>query len=221
MAKVGGICSTLAGIVFLASGVAFFLFLGGFDWNSIQSASEYLKEVPAASTIWTVVNGGAAIASLLAVAGVLALSDRIRSAQEGLVRWTGTLAVIGYAILAISDVADLYQIRRMALGYARLDASAQSAIEVVGIGSLDPALSLRFLTIGPWFLVAGWLSLRYGLLPKALAVLGVIAGIVALVFVVLSFLDLQTLTVIPGAMAVAFHPLWLIWTGIVLVRERQ
>jgi len=103
--------------------------------------------------------------------------------------------------------------------YVYLDPSAQSAIDVIGIGSLDPTLCLRFLTIGPWFLVAGWVSLRHGLLPQGLAYLGVIAGIAALFFVVLSFLEAQTLTMITGAMAVVFHPLWLIWTGLVLGRD--
>jgi hypothetical protein len=222
MAKVGSVCSILAGTLFLASGVGFFLFqVASFDWNSMKSISEYFREFPAASVTWTFVNGSAAIASLLAVAGVLALSDEMRPAGEGLVRWTSTLAIIGYAIIAVTNLADLYEIRRLALGYAQLDGSAQSAIEVVGSGSLDPTLSLRFLTIGPWFLVAGWLSLRCGLLPKGLATLGVVAGIAALFFVLLSFLELQTLTMITGALAVVFHPVWLIWTGIVLGRDRQ
>jgi len=221
MAKLGGVCSILAGTIFLASGVAFFLFqVGRFDWNSIRSISEYLKADPAASTMWTIVNGGAALASLLAIAGVLALTDEIRPAHEGFVRWTSTLAIIGYVIIAITNVADLHQIRRMASGYFRVDPSAQSALEVVGIGTLDPTLSLRFLTIGPWFLVAGWLSFRNCQFPKALAYLGVIAGIAALFFVVVSFLDLQAMTMITGAMAVVFHPLWLIWTGIVLVGDK-
>jgi hypothetical protein len=56
-------------------------------------------------------------------------------------------------------------------------------------------------------------------LPQGLAYLGVIAGIAALFFVVLSFLEAQTLTMITGAMAVVFHPLWLIWTGLVLGRD--
>ncbi len=221
MAKVGSICSALAGIIFLASGGAFFLFqVGHFDWNSIKSISEYLQAVPVGSTMWAIVNGGAALASFLAIAGVLALSDEMRPVHEGLVRWTSTLAIIGYAIIAITNVADLYQIRRLAFGYAQVDQSAQSALEVMGSGTLDPTLSLRFMTIGPWFLAAGWLSLRNGLLPKALAYLGVFAGVAALFFVVVSFLELQTLTMVTGALAVVFHPLWLIWTGQVLGQDK-
>ena len=130
------------------------------------------------------------------------------------------MAIIGYAILAVSDIADLYQIKQMAIGYSQLDRSAQSALEVMGSGTLDPTASLRFITIGPWFLVAGWLSLRTGQLPKALACLGVIAGVAALFFVVVSFLELSTLTLITVAVAVVFHPVWLIWTGKELGRDK-
>jgi hypothetical protein len=220
MAKTGSICSLLAGALLVVSGAAFFLLAGRFDYGSLESMSAYFSSVPAASTILAIVNGGAALASFLAVAGVLALSDRVRPAHEGLVRWTSTLAIIGYAILAVSDIADLYQIKQMATGYAQVDPSAQSALEVMGIGSLDPSLILRFITIGPWFLAAGWFSLRNGQLPKVLAWLGVIAGIVALLFVVVSFFGLQTLTMITITMTLVFHPLWLIWTGIILGQKK-
>jgi len=220
MARMGSVCSLLGGIIFLLSGAGFFVFqVTTFDWNSIKSISEYLSRVPIGSTMWTLINLGSAIASFLAIGGVLALADRIHPANEGLVRWTSTLAVIGYAIVAVSNIADLYQIRQMTSGYLQLGPSAQSAVEAMGRGSLDPASNLRFLTIGPWFLAAGWLSLRGGRLPKALAYLGVIAGVVALVFVTVSFLELQTLTLITAAMAVLFHPVWLIWTGVVLGRH--
>jgi len=221
MAKVGSVCSVLAGAAFLAGGSIFFLQVGRFDWNSIRSISEYLTAVPFASTMWMIGNWSAALASFLAIAGVLALSDEMRPAHEGLVRWTSTLAIIGYAILAVSNVADVYQIHRMALSYAQLDRSAQSALEAMGSGTLDPNLGLRYITIGPWFLVAGCLSLRTGQLPKVLSCLGMIAGFAALLFVVVSFLELQALTLITAFIAVVFHPVWLIWTGLVLGRNRQ
>ncbi len=216
MAKVGSVCSILAGAIFAVSGVAFFLLAGHFDFGSIKSMSDYFRAAPGALTIFTVVNVGATLASFLAIAGVLALSDRIRPAHEGLVRWTSTLAIIGYAILATSDIADLSQTKQMVLSYAQIDQSAQSALEAVGIGSLDPTLFLRYITFGPWFLVAGWLSLRENRLPKVLAWLGVIAGIAALIFVIASFLDLQTLIMVTVTVTLVFHPLWLIWTGLEL-----
>jgi hypothetical protein len=160
-----------------------------------------------------------ALASFLAIAGVIALSDVLKPANEGFVRWTSTLAIIGYTIIAVTNVVDLYRIKRIAIGYAQVDKSAQDALEVIGIGTLDPVLSLRFITIGPWFLVAGGSSLRGGQLPKELAYLGVMAGILALLFVAATFLKLEALIPITAGMAVIFHPIWLIGTGIIL-RQR-
>jgi len=46
------------------------------------------------------------------------------------------------------------------------------------------------------------------------------AGIAALFSVVVSFLELSTLTLITVAVAVVFHPVWLIWTGKELGRDK-
>lgn len=221
MARLGGICSILAGAIYLASGVVFFLYqVNRFDWNSIASISAFFRAVPEATLTWGIVNLGAALASFLAVAGVLALSDRLRSFDEGFVRWTSTLAIIGYSLTAISDVADFYMVKRLAAGYSQIDLSAQSALEVIGIGSLDPASILRFSTLGPWFLIAGWLALRRGLLPKPLAWLGFVGGMAALAFVMVTVLGIQSLAMPAIIIALIVHPIWLIWTGFVLWREK-
>jgi hypothetical protein len=104
--------------IFLVSGAAFFASqVGRFNWNSVASTSAYLQSHPGAGTWWTAVNGGAAVAAFPAVAGVLGLADPLGPARPGLVRWTSALAVIGYAIPAVTNVADLYQIRRLAASY--------------------------------------------------------------------------------------------------------
>lgn len=220
MARVGGVCSILGGAIFLASGVAFFFMAGRFDYSSIKSISDYFNAVPSVASLLTIVNLGAALASFLAIAGVQGVADQLRPAYEGLVRWTSTLAIIGYSVLAISDISDLYQMKRMALGYPQVASSAQSALEVMGMGSLDPTLVLRYITIGPWFLAAGWTALRSGQLPRLLAGLGVVAGIASLLFVVVTFLDLQAITMVAIIATLVFHPVWLIWTGLELARAK-
>jgi hypothetical protein len=166
MAKLGGVCSILTGAIFFVSGLIFFLQTGQFDWYSIGSISRYLQAVPYGATLWVLGNWGAALAAFLAIAGVLALSDALRLVHAGLVRWTSTLAIIGYAILAVSNVADLYQIQRMVAIYPQLDPSARSALEAMGSGSLDPNQGLWYITISPWLMAAGWTSYRGSQLPK-------------------------------------------------------
>lgn len=222
MARLGGRCSILSGLIYIISGVVFFVYqVGRFDWNSIASISAYFQAFPQAVITWGIVNIGATCASFLAIAGVLALSDRLKPVHEGFVHWTSTLAVIGYSISAITNVADYDQIKKIATGYPLLDPSARSALEVIGIGSLDPTLILQFMTLGSWFLIAGWLSIRRGLLPKPLAWLGFVGGIVSLGSVVVSVLEIQSLAMLTLVAALVFHPIWLIWTGLVLWQERQ
>jgi predicted Abi (CAAX) family protease len=80
---------------------------------------------------------------------------------------------------------------------------------------------LRFSTLGSWFLIAGWIALRQGQLPRVLSWLGVIAGMAALLFVVVTVLNIQALAMPVVMIAVIFHPIWLTWTGLVLWRERK
>ena len=60
MAKTGSTCSILEGVLLVVSGAAFFLLAGHFDYSSIKSNGEYFNTAPSASTILTIVNGGAA-----------------------------------------------------------------------------------------------------------------------------------------------------------------
>ncbi len=214
MTKVGAVCSILAGCIFAVSGLVFIAFQAGrFDWNSIGSISQHLSTVPLASETWLIVNWGATLASLLSIAGVLALAEVMRPAHPGLVSWLSVLAMIGYAVIAVTNVADYYQINRLALGYSQLDRSAQQAVNLVGVGSLDPLLNLRFVTLGPWFLTIGWLSLKSRQFPGAIGYLGVIAGIVGVLIFVASLVELEPVVLVAAVLAVVVHPVWLIATG--------
>ncbi len=128
MAKMGGTCSILAGCLFALSGLLFIVFqVGRFDWNSIGSISQYMSDVPYASEPGLVVNWGAALASLLSIARVLALAEVICPAKPGLFNWLSKLAIIGYSVNAVTNVADYYQANRLAHGFSHLDLSAQDA----------------------------------------------------------------------------------------------
>ena len=100
----------------------------------------------------------------------------------------------------------------------RIRFSVAGSLEALGLGSLDPALNLRFLTLGPWFLTTGWLGLRTSKLPRALAYLGIMAGFFALVFAAATIIEVQVLLLLSGVLAVIIHPLWLICLGLVLQR---
>ncbi len=214
MLSVGGVCSILSGGLFAVSGLVFLLSqVGRFDWNSIGSISLYLVNEPLAARLWLVVNWGAAVAALLAIAGVMGLADLMHPAHPGLMRWLSTLAILGYVVIAVTNVADYYQVIRLTSGYPQLEPSAQAAIDLIGTASLDPRLNLRFITLGPWFLAVGWLASSGGQLPRPIAYLGVLSGLTALLIVALTLVELEPVVLLAGVLAIAVHPIWLIGTG--------
>ncbi|NGP89931.1 DUF4386 family protein [Fodinibius halophilus] len=219
MLKVGSICSILAGILFAVSGIVFIIFLlGRFDWNSIASITQFFIDRPLASKAWLVVNWGASIASLLAIAGVLAITDVMRSTNSGLVRWLSTLAIIGYVIIAVTNTADYYQINRLASGYNQLDAAVKDAVDLIGIASLDASLNLRFVTLSPWFFSIGYLTFKNNRFPISIGYLGVIAGIGGILTFITSFLGDDQIILIAAVIAIVIHPIWLVMTGLHLGR---
>ena len=209
--------SVVSGILYALSGILFIRFQANrFDWNSIRSIKQYLAATPHAIAIWTLINWGAALASLLAIANVQALVKRFDGTGEALAHWSSILAMLGYGIIAVTNIADLHQVRQ--LGYNRSSTNDSHPLGSQGIGSLDPDLNLRFITLGPWFLTIGFLALPGHLLPKPLAYLGVFLGSAALVLVIANILKQTWLLPFAAAIAVVLHPVWLIWTGIYLTR---
>lgn len=211
----GSLFSILSGILYALSGILFIRFQANrFDWYSIRSIKQYLADTPYAMTIWTLINWGAALASLLAIANVQALVKRFGGPGEALAYWSSILAMLGYGVIAVTNIADLHQVRQ--LGDGRSPTNDSHPLEAQGIGSLDPDLNLRFVTLGPWFLTIGFLALPDHLLPKPLAYLGVFLGSAALMLVIANILQQKWLLPVAASLAVVLHPIWLIWTGMEL-----
>jgi hypothetical protein len=49
------------------------------------------------------------IGALLAIGAVMAIADHVRRANEGLIRWTPTLAIIAYAVTAVGNASTSFE----------------------------------------------------------------------------------------------------------------
>src|SRR5215472_2312473 len=172
VAKLGGICAIVVGLSYLAIGVTFFLMPGDQQPGSGVPSDDFFKSVSQGSTMLVLYCWAFAVGGFAAVAAVPAISDLVRSANEGWVRWTSTLAVIGYVVLAVEYLVLQEEVPRMAAGYLQSDASARAAIGVIGSLNLNSGGWIGFGTVGLWLTVVNWLALRRGQWPKVLAVLG-------------------------------------------------
>ncbi len=219
VAKLGGICSILTGLSYLAIGVTYFLMPEEQQPGSTASFDAFFESVAGSSTMLVLYCWAFAVNGFAAIAAVPAISGLVRSANEGWVRWTSALAAIGYAVLAVEYIVLQDEVPRMAAGYLQLDQSARAAIAVIGPLNLNNDGWAGFGTVGLWLTVVNGLALRGGQWPKPLAVLGLVIGIGNALIIAGYILDSSLLILIAAGLgAVILAPIWFIWMG---VRLRQ
>jgi hypothetical protein len=99
----------------------------------------------------------------------MSTSDLVRNANKGLVRWTSTLAIIGYAVAVIWYFALQQANPALAAGYTQADETTRAAVALIGPLSLDPQFCMSYGLTGLWFIVLNWLASRSDQLPRFLA----------------------------------------------------
>lgn len=220
IAKFGGTSAILVGLSYVVVGVTFFM-LPAAQQPGGGSPAEFFTSVTAGSTLLTVQYLAFAVGALLAIAVVPAVSNRVRSANEGLVRWTSTLAILGFAVVAVQFLLLQDQTPQLAAGFVAADESAQAAVVIIGTRSLDPDGWMGFGTVGLWFLVVNWLAMGGSQLPKGLTYVGLAAGVAYGLVVAGNVLSIPTLIAIAAGLGgIVLAPIWYIWTGIVLRRPQ-
>ena len=179
LSKLGGSCSILVGVSSIVAAVVYIL-----SPVKVQDAAgippgKFLETLAQNSTPYIVPLGIAALDSLLTIAVILAISESLRSANEGWVRWTSTLAIVGSAVNAVEFFNRITLNPARAAAYVKGDAAVKAALTVPGaLAGLDPQAWLRFGAVGVWILVVSLLALRGGTWPKPLAYVGIGVAIV-------------------------------------------
>jgi hypothetical protein len=213
--RLGSIASFLSALFILT------YLLGGALRPEAQNGSDinaYLLSLAENSTFSLLLFWSGSLYSLFAIAVVMSTSDLVRSANEGLVRWASTLAIIGYAVEVVWYFSLQQANPSLASQYAQADEATRAAVAIVGPLSLDPQFWMSYGLTGLWFVIMNWLANRKNQLPKILTYLGIAAGIASWLVVAGSSLGnggLETAGFILSSFALI---IWYIWTGFVLRR---
>jgi hypothetical protein len=214
--KLGGTCSILLGISYIVVAVIYLL-LPPEQQDAAGIPPEIFLESLAQNPALYIAGGLVfALGSLLGVAAVLAISESVRSANQGWVRWTRTLAIIGFAVNAIDSFRRVSLDSARAVAYVKGDAIVKAVLAAPSaLPGLDPQAWLRLGAVGLWVLVISLLALRGGTWPKSLAYLGIAVTIVYWLIVASNFLQIQSFTaIVAGVGLVILTPLWYIWLGL-------
>jgi hypothetical protein len=215
--KLGGTCSILVGVSYIVVGIAYLLLPA--EQKAGADPGPFLASFAQSPLMTTLEYWGFALGAVFALAVVPAISDRVRSANEGWVRWTNTLATVGFAVAAVQYFRYLALYPANAAAYATGDAATRAAVAAnQATMALDPNGWLDFGGVGLWFLVINLLALRGGQWPKTLAYVG-IAGAIAYWLVVAGFVfEIGLFVTIAAAAAIVLGPIWYIWVGLTLRR---
>jgi hypothetical protein len=219
VAKLGGTCAILVGVSYLVVGVTFLMLPVEQQAPSASAVAEFLESVAADSNVLQIQSWAFALGALLAIAVVTAVSDLVRSANEGLVRWTSTLAIIGFTVVALLFLITQDHLPKLAAAYVQADRSTQLALEGAGFMNIDPDSWMGFGTVGLWFLVVNWLAMSGGQLPRSLTYIGLATGIAYALVVAGNVLSSTVLiSIAAGLGGGILGPIWYIWTGVILRR---
>jgi hypothetical protein len=213
LGKLGGNCSVLLGISYLVIGVTYLLLPA--EQKQGVATDVFLPSFAQNPTTQTIQFWVFALSGLLGIAVVLAVSESVRSANEGWVRWTSNLAVLGFAVVAINNFRNIAFQPGLAAAYVAGDAVTKTVIEFGGPFGLDPQNWLGFGAVGLWVLVVSLLAQRTGTWPRLQTYLGIAAAVAYWLVVAGSVFNLETLITIAAALGgIILAPIWYILTGL-------
>jgi len=216
--RLGGSCAIVVGLSYVLIGITYFLLPSAQRAGGGGPASFYpsYAESPLFARL---LNWEFALGSLFAICAVLAVSEAIRSAGEGLARWTANLAIIGFAVNAIDAFRALALQPAFAAAYVAGDASTKASIAATGVTSLDPDGWLVFGAVGAWALASSVLILRTPTFSRVLGYVGVATGVLYWLVVAGNVLGIPVLiSVAAGLGGVVAAPIWFIGLGTSMLR---
>lgn len=212
----GAICAILLGVVAVIGDVVYFLL--PVEQRIGAKAPAILPAVAHGAPLLMLQLWLLALEGVLGLAVVPLLSDIVRARGEGWVRWTSTLATVGFAVTAVSDTLTIARLPGVAAAYVAGDAATKAALAPVWKSSLDLYGLWGYGAVGVWVIAVSYLAMQEDALPRPLAYTGLGYGAL---LIVLSALLIAGATSTPllvvVALATVLAPIFWIWSGWLLL----
>ncbi len=231
--KFGGVAAIALALAYAATGIAFLAQPAELQGSAPEVFWTTLAQQPTAHLI---VHWASVATGLLGLAVVPAAAKLVYVKRPGLVLWSSSLAMLGFAMTARGNLMEVAFDRRMIPLYLDADEATRQAIHAIAGLALDvPDGLLTFGAVGSWILVVCGLALGDTLpenrpssgtlqtgrrLSKALCYLGIATGL-AFFLGVVGFMTLNGLliTLAAGLGGIILAPVWCFWLGISLYRN--
>ena len=215
--KLGAVASILLGVAKLFSGGIYFFVA---PEQRVASPGALLLPSFAQDPLrLTLLFWAEALVGIFGFAVVPALASLLRERSEGWVRWSSTLATVGYAIASAGYLLTIARLPVIAAAYVKGEPSTQAALAAVWKSSPDLQGFWGYAAIGVWVLVMSLLAMRGQGFPRGYALLGLLLAILYLLIPVAVIPKNQTLVLGIVGLGAIVAPIWYVWTGLVLRRR--
>jgi Domain of unknown function (DUF4386) len=219
LGRFGGYAAILLGVVAIIGDVIYLLLPA--DQRLGVKAAAILPSVARGAPLLLAQFWVLTLEGVLGIAVVLALSRLVQAASEGWVRFTSVLALVGFAVTAVSNVITIARLPAIAAAYVAGDAATKAALAPTWRSTLDPYGLWGYGAVGLWVLVVSVLALRSASLPRSLAYVGLAYGVLLLLIpVALLTGTASSLLIGVVVLATLAGPVWWIWTGLVVLGLR-
>jgi hypothetical protein len=159
--------------------------------------------------------GEMALAGLLGLAVVGAISDLVEPGAPAWIEWTRRLGYLGFAMLAIESVRLGSLIPQMAGWYFCHCTSQEQTAVLVSFTTvpLDPARILTFGVVAVWIASVSVAGLRAKRLPAILGYLGLLLAVSYLLLVVALWFGIGLVILLDLTAAGVLSGAWYLWLG--------
>lgn len=213
--RVGGVCGIAAGILTLAAAITYLVLPA--DQRAAVGAAKLLPSVAAgAATLKTEF-------VLLALVGVFGLGlvpglvRLVEGANNGVVRWMGTIATVGYAVTTASYFFAMGRLPKVAAAYVAGNDSTKAALLAVWRSSLDLQGYWQFLAVGVFVVTVSIYGLRLGVLGRWPGYLGLVMGVLSILATIGSGAMAPSFLTAVVAVSIVVAPVWYVWVGSTLL----
>jgi Domain of unknown function (DUF4386) len=217
--KLGGACAILLGIVDALSSITYLLLPA--DQRLGVPAAKILPSIAQGATLLKLQILELAVIGILGLIVVPAFSEVFKSQNEGWVRWASNLALLGFAVAAVSNLFSFARLPAIAAAFVAGDASVKAALVPIWRSTLDLYGIWNDGVIGVWILVLSLLTLNGKIFPRILAILGVLAGIGLLLIPLAFILKTPSLFLLAAILGGITSTIWMIWAGAIVGRATR
>lgn len=215
--SVGGLFAILLGLTKIWTGISYLIIPA--DQRAAVTGKVFLPAYAQGHGLLHSLFWAEALVGIFGLAIVPALAKfLINQKNEGWIKWTSTLATVGFAVSAIGYFLTLARLPGIATAYVNGDPSTQAALAVTWKSTPDLFGFWGYGAIGIWMLCVSLLMLQRVNVSKVFAVIGLLTAILSILVAAGTYFKAQPLLLLGAAAGGVAAPVWFIWLGILMRR---